>query len=82
MAAKILVKMLVSIGGLSDPAHGLEEFSFQPGQEVELHPDLARSWIAAGLAEAILERETASVDPQAETAILPPGSPKKPKSKS
>jgi hypothetical protein len=79
--AKIRVKMLVSIGGLAVPIYGLEEFSFEPGQIVELHPDLARSWISGGLAEAILERETASIEPQDETAILPPGSPKKPRGK-
>jgi hypothetical protein len=80
--AKIRVKMLVSIGGLAESKYGLEDFSFEPGQIVELHPNLARSWIAGGLAEAILERETASLEPEDETATLPPGSPKKPKGKS
>jgi hypothetical protein len=80
--AKIRVKILVSIGGLAESTYGLEDFSFEPGQIVELHPDLARSWIAGGLAEGVLERETASIEPQDETAVLPPGSPKKPRSKS
>jgi hypothetical protein len=70
--AKIRVRNLSPWSGL--------DFSFQPGDILELDPEVARARIAAGLAEA-LERETASIEPQIEKAILPDPSPKKPKSK-
>jgi len=72
--AKIRVRNLVPWAGL--------DFSYQPGDIVELESETAWVRIAVGLAEPILERETASIEPQTDTAILPPGSPKKPKSRS
>ncbi len=48
----VKVTMRVSIAGGPEPVHGLGEFSFRPGQAVELHPDLAAAWIASGNASA------------------------------
>lgn len=47
------VRMTVSIAGNAEPRYELPEFSFAPGDEVELHPELAAAWIAAGHAEAM-----------------------------
>lgn len=47
------VRMLVSIAGGAEPLYGLEEFSFRPGEEVDLDDTLAGHWIAAGHASAV-----------------------------
>lgn len=49
-AAKVKVKMLVSISGLANPAADLPEHSFVPDQIVELNAGLAAAWLAGGLA--------------------------------
>jgi hypothetical protein len=71
---KTKVKMVVSIAGLAEPIYDLEEFSFKPGEEIEIHPELARHWIAAGHAIAInngsLQPETTSIE-STEHAVLP-----------
>lgn len=52
------VKMLVSISGLACPIAGFErDFSFAPGDEVTLKPELAKAWISVGHAEAVKEAE-------------------------
>jgi hypothetical protein len=81
---KTKVKMVVSIAGLAEPIYDLEEFSSKPGEEIEIHPELARHWIAAGHAIAInngspIEPETTSIEPT-EHAVLPSPRPRgKPK---
>jgi hypothetical protein len=69
---KIRVRNLSNWAGL--------DFSFNPGDILDLDAEVAEVRIAKGLAE--LEIETASIEPRARTAILPPGSPKKPRSTS
>lgn len=85
MKKSVKVEMLVSIAGLPDPQYGLGEFGFGTGQIVELHPDLARAWIACGHAKSVEPvmaapvvpmPETTSLEPP-ETAVLPEGKPKK-----
>lgn len=49
------VRMLVSIAGLAEPLYDLPEFSFAPGDEVRLHPDLAKAWIDCGHAEEVTD---------------------------
>jgi hypothetical protein len=80
--ARTKVKMLIAIAGHAEPKYDLADFAFDPGQVVDIDSKLALLWIASGTAEAWLEIETASIEPRNETAILPPGSPKKPKGKS
>lgn len=46
------VRMLVSIAGHAEPIYELGDFSFAPGDEVELHPALAQAWIESGHAES------------------------------
>lgn len=49
------VCMCVSIAGHAEPMYGLGDFSFSPGDVVDLHPDLAEAWLANGHAEAAPE---------------------------
>jgi hypothetical protein len=75
------VKILVSIAGHAMPNYDLEDFAYQPGQEVEINDGLALRWIDGGIAEALEEippdqRETASFEPP-EKAVRPAGSRKK-----
>lgn len=52
------VRMRVSIAGNPEPRYGLAtSFSFAPGDEVDLHPDLAAAWLANGHAEEIPAEE-------------------------
>jgi len=75
---KVKVEMLTSIAGNPEPRYGLDDFAFSPGQVVDLHPDLARAWIAGGLAKAAVPSgpETTSLEPP-ETAVMPEGKPKR-----
>lgn len=50
---KVKVQIVKSIAGLRDPTYDLPEFDYQPGQIVELHPKLAKAWIASGTAKAV-----------------------------
>lgn len=46
------VRMKVSIAGHAMPSHGItQDFSFVPGDEVDLSDDLAKKWIEAAHAE-------------------------------
>lgn len=45
------------------------EFSYYPGQEIDIDEDLARKWQESGIAEPI-GLETASIEPP-ERAVLP-----------
>ena len=50
------IRMLTSIAGHADPANGLDDdFSFKPGELLELDEPLAEAWIAAGHAEVAPE---------------------------
>jgi hypothetical protein len=49
------VRMCVSIAGHPEPRYDLDSFSFAPGDEVDLHPELAAAWLASGHAEEIPE---------------------------
>jgi hypothetical protein len=62
---KIKVKMLHSVAGNADARYDLAAHGFRKGQTVALHPELAKSWIASGRAEAFTE----------ETAFLGAGAP-------
>ncbi len=44
------ITMQTSIAGHADPRYGLPDFGFAPGQVVDVHPDLAAAWVAAGIA--------------------------------
>jgi hypothetical protein len=58
------VRILEPIAGNADERYGLADFSFRPGEEVELHDDLAAAWIEAGRAAAVEEAEEAPAAPQ------------------
>jgi hypothetical protein len=47
------IRMQVSIAGLAEPLYGLPEFSFAPGQVVDVDPVLAAHWLACGHAAAV-----------------------------
>jgi hypothetical protein len=47
------VRMRVSVAGNPEPRYDLASFSFAPGDEVDLHPELAAAWLASGHAEEI-----------------------------
>lgn len=47
------IKMLQSIAGHADPDNDIEEFSFKPGDVVDLKDGVAKAWVAGGLAEAV-----------------------------
>ena len=80
------VRILMSIAGHAMPAYSLEDFAFQPGQEVEINDGLALRWADGGIAELLEEippdqrlagaSETASLEP-GEKAVRPPGTRKK-----
>lgn len=55
--AKMTVQMLVSIAGHGDKTYDLEDFSFVPGQEVEIDEALAEKWIEGGLAVDVEDEE-------------------------
>lgn len=80
MSKTVKVEMLVSIAGLPEPRYELGDFSFAMGQVVDLNPDLARAWVAGGIAKAVAASapvpETTALKP-AETAVLPEGKPKR-----
>jgi hypothetical protein len=44
------VTILQSIAGNAEPLYDLPEFSFRPGETVELNDALAKAWIASGIA--------------------------------
>jgi hypothetical protein len=46
------VRMLQAIAGHADPAKGLPDFSYMPGQLVTLPAALASAWISAGICVA------------------------------
>jgi hypothetical protein len=73
---KIKVKLLTSIAGHSDERYDQPDFGYAPGQEVELHPDLATAWVSSGLAELCTDIE-AAVMPEVEATILPTAKPRK-----
>jgi hypothetical protein len=78
---KIKVKLLTSIAGHSDEKYDQPDFGYAPGQEVELHPDLAAAWVSSGLAELCVEIEAAvteaAVMPEVEATVLPTAKPRK-----
>jgi hypothetical protein len=47
---KIVIKM--PIAGHAEPMYSLPEFSYRPGELVEIDDTLAGHWIASGIAEA------------------------------
>lgn len=47
------IRLLVSIAGHAEPLHELADFSFAPGDIAEVSADLAKAWIASGIAEAV-----------------------------
>lgn len=55
---KIKVKMLVSVAGNADERYDLPSHGYGAGQIIELHPELAASWIASGRAAAFVEKAT------------------------
>lgn len=57
------VKVLEARAGLADERYNLPDFSFRPGEEVELHDDLAAAWIESGIAAAVEEAEPAEAEP-------------------
>jgi hypothetical protein len=66
------VRMCVSIAGHAEPLYELPEFSFAPGDEVDLHADLAKAWISCGHAEKISRRKaTAAVAEEPEQSTIP-----------
>jgi hypothetical protein len=48
---KTRVKIKQSIAGNREPMYDLLDFSFAPGQLVELDSRLAESWVSSGIAE-------------------------------
>ena len=52
---KTKLKMLMSVAGNADARYDLPAFAYKKGQIVELHSELAKSWIASGRAEAFVE---------------------------
>jgi len=56
---KTKLKMLMSVAGNADARYDLPAFAYKKGQIVELHPELAKSWIASGRAEAFVEEPAA-----------------------
>jgi hypothetical protein len=52
-AAKKRVRMLVSAAGLANPEYEMEGYSFAPGEEIDLHEDLAAAWIEAEMCVAV-----------------------------
>ena len=64
------VRMLISIGGHAEPAYNHPEFSYSPGDVVDIDKTLAAAWIAAGHAEPVKGKATpaAVVDAQQEGA--------------
>ncbi len=46
------VQILVAIAGNANPTYGLPEFSYLPGQLVDVDSRLAAAWIASGISEA------------------------------
>ena len=63
----VRVKILMSIAGHAMPNYSLEDFAFQPGQEVEINDGLALRWSEGGIAELLEpippdQRETASLE--------------------
>jgi molybdopterin-guanine dinucleotide biosynthesis protein A len=59
--------MLVSISGHAQPVYKISDFSFAPGDTPNLHKDLAKAWIASGVAEpykaAAAEQDDAATEP-------------------
>lgn len=51
----MFVKIQTSIAGHADPRYELDDFSFRPGEEVEVHDDLAAAWIESGVAAPIAD---------------------------
>ena len=49
----VRVKILMSIAGHAMPNYSLEDFAFQPGQEVEINDGLALRWSEGGIAELL-----------------------------
>ena len=47
------VKILTSIAGHADPRYDLRDFSFRPGEEADVHDELAAAWIESGVAVAL-----------------------------
>lgn len=45
------IRMLVSIAGHGIPEFDLPDFSFAPGDEIDLHDELAQKWVESGIAE-------------------------------
>ncbi|HZQ96548.1 MAG TPA: hypothetical protein VFA67_16180 [Candidatus Sulfotelmatobacter sp.] len=50
---KTRVKIKQAIAGNREPMYDLLDFSFGPGQVVEIDERLAANWIASGIAEAV-----------------------------
>ncbi len=49
------VRILISIAGNAEPMYDLPDFSFAPGETLDLHDTLAQHWINAGHAESVQE---------------------------
>ena len=44
------IVILQSIAGHADPRYDLADFSFAPGESVDIHQDLAVAWVDSGIA--------------------------------
>ena len=53
------VKIIEAIAGNADERYGLSDFSFRPGEEIELDDTLAAAWIESGRAAPV---ESAAVE--------------------
>lgn len=54
------VRMMANVNGLAMPHYDIRaEFAHTEGEVVELHPKLAKAWIASGQAELAKEDEKA-----------------------
>ena len=68
------VTIVQSIAGHADPRYELEDFSFRPGETVDLNDELAEAWLASGIAAEYKEPKTRngrapkSVDPDGTTS--------------
>jgi hypothetical protein len=58
------VTMQQSIAGHADPRYDLADFSFAPGEIVDMNDELAGYWIAAGIAAPYKERKARSANPE------------------
>lgn len=72
---KIKVKMLTGIAGRANPLYDLPDHGYQPDEIVDLHPELAKFWFAAGIAEPVAKEPKV---PKAKTEEPAPPAPAAP----